>query len=222
MKIDKSILKFLTDLSKNNNKPWFDTNKEVYTDALEKYNLFLKEVHSDLSKFDMIDELKRFRIYRDIRFSKDKTPYKNNFGTGFVRSTTKLRGGYYLHIEPGNHFVGGGFWAPEPNDIKRIRDEFSYDTETISKIQNNKDFKKYFGQIQGDALKNPPRGYNAELANIDLIKKKQWIVMRSFTDKEIMDESFSKEVVKTFKTMKPFFDYMSEVLTTDINGEPLN
>ncbi len=221
MHLDNQILNFLEKLKKNNNREWFLANKSTYDKALDAYSIFIDDVSNNLKKFDMIEDVKKFRIYRDVRFSKDKTPYKNNFGTGFVRSTSKLRGGYYLHIQKGECFAGGGFWAPEPQDIKRIRDEFSYDTETISKIQKEKNFKKYFGQISGDSLKSAPRGYDADLPLIDLIKKKQWVIMRSFTEEEVFNKNFSQEVVKTFQAMRPFFDYMSEVLTTDINGVPL-
>jgi uncharacterized protein (TIGR02453 family) len=221
MQIETSIIDFLKKLNKNNNKDWFTKNKSLYEKALTDYSVFIDDVATNLRKSDMIDEVKKFRIYRDVRFSKDKTPYKNNFGTGFSRSTIKLRGGYYLHIQPGESFVGGGFWAPEPHDIKRIRDEFSYDSETIIKIQKTKIFKSYFGNIQGEGLKTAPRGYDPELPLIDLIKKKQWIVMRPFSDEDVTSKKFSHEVVKTFEAMRPFFDYMSEVLTTNANGEPI-
>ncbi len=221
MNLDNSVLVFLSKLEKNNNRDWFVKNKAQYDSALSEYNAFVDEVANGLRKSDMIEDVKRFRIYRDIRFSKDKTPYKNNFGTGFTRATSQLRGGYYLHIQNGECFAGGGFWSPEPSDVKRVRDEFSYDSETIMKIQKEKNFKKYFGSIQGDALVNAPRGYDALLPAIDLIKKKQWVVMRPFDDKELASKNFSQEVVKTFEALRPFFDYMSDVLTTDVNGEPL-
>jgi uncharacterized protein (TIGR02453 family) len=221
MQLDKSLLKFLKDLNKNNNKPWFDTNKDQYQKVLGEYNFFVESIAEDLRKNDMIADIKKFRIYRDVRFSKDKTPYKNNFGTGFTRMTSALRGGYYLHIQPGESFAGGGFWAPEPQDIKRIRQEFSIDTQTILKIEKEKNFKKYFGTIQGEGLKNVPKEFDANLPTAELIKKKQWIVMRPFSDEETLDKNFKKEVIKTFEAMRPYFDYMSYVLTTDLNGEPL-
>jgi uncharacterized protein (TIGR02453 family) len=222
MNLDNSVLEFLKKLEKNNNREWFAKHKSMYDNALEHYTVFIDEVATCLKKSDMIEDVKRFRIYRDIRFSKDKTPYKNNFGTGFSRATARLRGGYYLHIQNDGCFAGGGFWSPEPQDIKRIRDEFSYDSETIMKIQKEKNFKKYFGSIKGDALVNAPRGYDPLLPAIDLIKKKQWIVMRAFDTKDLTSKNFSTEVVKTFEALRPFFDYMSDVLNTDSNGEPIN
>jgi uncharacterized protein (TIGR02453 family) len=223
MQVDPLTLKFLKDITKNNNRPWFTENKEKYEFALGTIkDMVYNDILPAMQKKDMIEEAKIFRIYKDVRFSKDKTPYKNNFGIGFTRATSRLRGGYYLHIEPGGgSFAGGGFWAPNPADMKRIRDEFVYDSKTIVKIQSNKTFKSYFESIQGDALKTAPRGYDAAAPLIDLIKKKQWIVMRKFTDEELLEPKFSKEIVKTFEGMRPFFDYMSDVLTTDLNGESI-
>jgi uncharacterized protein (TIGR02453 family) len=178
----------------------------------------LKEV---LNKKDVIEDARVFRIYRDVRFSKDKAPYKNNFGIHFTRATNLRRGGYYLHIEPGKSFAGGGFWAPSPEDLKRIRDEFAFDEKPIRKIISAKSFVKYFGTLQGEELKTAPSGYDRNHPAIDLIRKKQFVVMRPFTDKEVTDPNFIKEVRLTYETMRPYFDYMSEVLSTDINGQSI-
>jgi uncharacterized protein (TIGR02453 family) len=221
MQLDKSLLVFLKDLKKNNEKPWFEANKPRYQTILELYNEFVEEIAVEMRKSDNIDTVKKFRIYRDVRFSKDKSPYKTNFGTGFSRSSNVLRGGYYLHIQPGESFVGGGFWAPEPQDIKRIRAEFAMDPTTIMDIQKNKTFKKYFGEIKGEGLVNVPKEFDASLKTAELLKKKQWVVMRPFSDEEVLNKNFQKEVISTFAAMRPFFDYMSDVLTTNLNGEPL-
>jgi uncharacterized protein (TIGR02453 family) len=162
-----------------------------------------------------------YRIYRDVRFSKDQTPYKNNFGVGYSRSKPMLRGGYYIQLEPGNSFVGGGFWGPEAKDLLRIRKEFELNTTEIEKITSDKTFIKQFGELKGDAVKTAPRGFDKSHPAIELIRKKQYVVMRTFTDKEVLSDSFQKEALQTLLAMRPFFDYMSEVLTTDLNGEPL-
>jgi len=219
MGIETSSLKFLKDLEKNNNREWFQSHKAQYENTLENIKATSAEVKEKLGKKDLIEDAKVFRIYRDVRFSKDKAPYKNNMGVHFTRATKKLRGGYYLHIQPGQSFAGGGFWAPEPEDLKRIRDEFAFDTKTIQKITSNKTFIKYFGALQGDELKTAPSGYDRNHPAIDLIRKKQYTVMRKFNDKEVTDKNFVKEVVATFEAMRPFFDYMSEVLGTDVNGQ---
>lgn len=221
MGIDVSTIKFLKDLEKNNNREWFQSNKDKYENTLQNIKEVSAEVKEKLSKKDLIEDAKVFRIYRDVRFSKDKAPYKNNLGVHFTRATKKLRGGYYLHIQPGESFAGGGFWAPSPEDLKRIRDEFAFDTKTIRRITSGKTFVKYFGTLGGDELKTAPSGYDRNHPGIDLIRKKQFVVMRMFTDKEVTDKNFVKEVVATFEAMRPFFDYMSEVLGTDMNGEAM-
>lgn len=221
MTIDKSTLQFLKDIEANNNKVWFAANKTVYQAAWEDGKKLVAEVEKGLNKKDLIEKTKVFRIYRDVRFSKNKTPYKNNFAAGFTRATAARRGGFYLHIQPGGTFVGGGFWAPEPADLKRIRDEFQMDSKPIRKIISTKKFKEYFGGLQGDEVKTAPKGFAKDDPNIDLIRKKQFVVMRQFSDQELLSPNFSDEVVKTFHAMLPYFDYMSEVLTTDLNGVSL-
>jgi uncharacterized protein (TIGR02453 family) len=219
MGIDNKTLKFLKDITKNNNRDWFLAHKAEYETALQNIKELSEEVKKALNKKDVIEEAKVFRIYKDVRFSKDKTPYKNHFGVHFKRATAQRRGGYYMHIEPGGSFVGGGFWEPNPEDLKRIRDEFAYDDKPFRKIIANKTFVKYFGKMDGDELKTAPSGYERDHPAIDLIRKKQFIVGRKFSDKEVADKSFQKEIVLTFEAMRPFFDYMSEVLTTDMNGQ---
>ena len=125
MKIDKKLLGFLSQLQHNNNKEWFEANKETYVQQQDAFKQFCEEIFKSLGKTDQLEATKVFRIYRDVRFSKDKTPYKNNFGASFSRIKPYFRGGYYLHIEPGNSFAGGGFWDPAPNDLKRIREEIA-------------------------------------------------------------------------------------------------
>lgn len=219
MEIDKKLLGFLSQLQHNNNKEWFEANKETYVQQQDAFKQFCEEIFKSLGKTDQLEATKVFRIYRDVRFSKDKTPYKNNFGASFSRIKPYFRGGYYLHIEPGNSFAGGGFWDPAPNDLKRIREEIAADAKPLKKIQANKTFQSYFTHIEGDQLKTMPKGFTSDLEGEDLIRRKQYLVMRKFSDKEILAENFSGEVVSTFKAMRPLFDYMTLVLTTDHNGE---
>jgi uncharacterized protein (TIGR02453 family) len=166
--------------------------------------------------------MKIFRVYRDVRFSKDKTPYKTHFGGSFHRKKPELRGGYYLHIAPNNEsFIATGFWEPQKEDLLRIRKEFEMDADEMRKIMNNKKFKDTWGDIVGDEVKTAPKGFNKEDKNIDLIKKKQFIFTKKFTDKEILAPDFLNTVDDAFKTIRPYFDYMSDVLTTNLNGESL-
>ena len=221
MKIQDASLKFLKDLADNNNRDWFQANKGRYEAALENMKQFMGAVEKALGQTDHIEGANLFRIYRDVRFSKDKQPYKNNFGMVFTRATKRLRGGYYLQIEPGASFVAGGFWQPEAHDLKRIRDDFAMDDQPIRAIIADPTFQKYFGSIQGDELKTAPRGYEKDSPALDLIRKKSFTVHRNFTDQEVTSDGFLAEVKRSFEAMRPYFDYMSLVLTTDLNGESL-
>ncbi|MBL4624654.1 MAG: DUF2461 domain-containing protein, partial [Flavobacteriales bacterium] len=153
------------------------------------------------------------------RFSKDKSPYKNHWGGGFKRATKLLRGGYYYHIEPGNVVVAGGFWNPDKDDLARIREEIAADSSELKSIISNETFINLFGKIWGDQLKTAPKGYPKDHVDVDLLRYKQFCVVRNFTDKEALDKNFYKKVNETFIGMRPFFNYLSEVLTTDANGQ---
>lgn len=217
----KKALEFLKQLEKNNNREWFARHKPEYDLIVKENKVFFDQIYTELQEYDNLKGIHIYRIYRDVRFSKDQTPYKNNFGVGYSRSKPMLRGGYYIQIEPNNSFVGGGFWGPDTKDLLRIRKEFELNTTAIEKITSNKTFLQYFGNIEGDAVKTAPRGFDKNHPAIDLIRKKQYVVMRKFTDKEVLSSNFQKEAILTLLAMRPFFDYMSEVLTTDLNGEPL-
>ena len=219
--ISKTTLDFLKELKKNNNREWFNENKPAFQVEQKKAKEFYAAVMEELKQHDDIESLKIFRIYRDVRFSKDKTPYKPHFAGNFVRGTKRLRGGYYLRIRPGESFLAGGFWEPNKDDLLRIRKEFEMDTTEIRNIINNKQFVKYFGKLEGNELKTAPRGFDKEHPDMDLIKMKQFIVTRYFSDEEVLNPDFLKELNKTYKAMRPYFDYMSEILTTDLNGESI-
>ncbi|MBB6372123.1 DUF2461 domain-containing protein [Chryseobacterium shigense] len=217
----KKTFEFLKQLEKNNNREWFAQHKPEYDSVVKENKAFFNQIYNELQEHDNVKGIHIFRIYRDVRFSKDQTPYKNNFGVGYSRSKPMLRGGYYMQLEPGNSFVGGGFWGPDAKDLLRIRKEFEISTTEIEKITSDQTFIQYFGEIKGDAVKTAPRGFDKDHPAIDLIRKKQYVVMRKFTDNEVLSADFQKEAVLTLLAMRPFFDYMSEVLTTDLNGEPL-
>jgi uncharacterized protein (TIGR02453 family) len=216
--ISKSTLDFLTALKENNDREWFNDHKTEFQKEQKKAKDFYNAILEQLKSHDEIDKFKLFRIYRDVRFSLDKTPYKAHFAGSFSRATNKLRGGYYLRIRPGESFLAGGFWEPNKEDLLRIRKEFEMDTSEIRQIITNPTFVNYFGTLKGDALKTAPRGFDKEHPNMDLIKMKQFIVIRNFTDEEILSPNFLEEVSNSYKAMRPYFDYMSDVLTTDLNG----
>ncbi len=218
MKISKNLLHFLSELKENNNRDWFNEHKPTFKEHEAEAKAFFKTVKADLEKTDFIESHKVYRIYRDVRFSKDKTPFKCRFAGGFKRATAALRGGYYLNIEPGNTMVGGGFFSPNSADLMRIRKEFETNDSEIRAILKNKKFKAAFGGLSGEEVKTAPRGFDKEHEAIDLIRKKQFYVMRSFSDKEVVKADFIKKVNETYLTLRPYFDYMSDVLTTDLNG----
>ena len=220
--LDGSVFKFLNDLEKNNNRDWFAENKPKYLSANEHFKALAEEIYAGMQKQDNIEGMKLFRIYRDVRFSKNKAPYKNSFSGGFTRATKALRGGYYLHLQPGgNSMVGGGFWQPEPADLQRIREEIAMDASPLREIINSANFKKHFGVLEGQQLKTAPRDFPKDHPDIDLLRYKSFVVSKHFTDKEVQSPGFTKEVLKYFEATRPFFDYMSEVLTTDANGVSL-
>lgn len=222
MKINTSTLKFLSDLKKNNNRDWFNDNKNVFQTEQGYAKDFYNAIIGNLKKHDEIDKFKLFRIYRDVRFSKDKTPYNPHFAGSFSRMGKKLRGGYYLRIRPGESFLAGGFWAPNKEDIFRIRKEFEYDDSQIRSILSAKPYKDIFGGILvGDELKTAPKGFDREHPAIDLIRKKAFISVLKFTDEEVLSPDFLMVVDSSYRALRPYFDYMSEVLTTNLNGEPL-
>lgn len=220
--IPQSGFDFLKQLKKHNDRDWFNANKETYLKELAYIENFAEELLSELNKHDMIEtpsgKKSLHRIYRDVRFSKEKTPYKTNWSGSFRRATKQRRGGYYFHIESGNSFIAGGFWGPNPEDLKRIREDIAYDPSPLRKILKSKSFINTFGTLNGEQIKTTPKGFDANDPAIDLLRYKQFLVIKHFSDKEVLDKDFHKEAVKTFLNMRPFFDYMSEVLSTDVNG----
>lgn len=222
--LSKSVFAFLNQLENNNNREWFNEKKPEFKSIEKEVKTFYNAVFENLKKHDDVDKLKLFRIYRDVRFSKNKLPYKTHFGGAFHRTKPKLRGGYYLHLQPNNEsFLATGFWEPAKEDLLRIRKEFEMDDSEIRDILNNKTFNSVWGDtFVGDEVKTAPKGFSKEHPAIDLIKKKQYIFTKKYSDKEVLDSGFINEVDKSFKAVRPFFDYMSDVLTTDLNGVPLS
>ena len=220
--IQKSTFSFLNKLKQNNNRDWMTEHKKEYQSNEKLLKQFYGSVQDSLNITDEISKLKVFRINRDLRFSKDKTPYNIHRSASFSRAGAHRRGGYYLRIEPGKSAMAGGFFSPEPVDLLRIRREFEMDTTEIRTILNQKEFKKAFqGFNKENQLKTAPRDFNKEDPNIDLIKLKNYFVVHHFTDDEVMSKDFEDQLMNHFLLLRPYFDYMSEVLTTDLNGVSL-
>ena len=219
--INPEVFKFYRALEKNNNREWFEPQKKRFKVLEAEIKAFNDGVKTALEESDEIEKVKIFRIYRDVRFSKNKTPYKTHFGISFHRKKPNLRGGYYLHIAPQNSFIATGFWNPDPKDLLRIRKELELDSEELLEIINKDNFKNIWGEIQGDLVKTSPRGFSSDHPSIDLIRRKQYIFIKKFDDKSVLSPEFQNQVIKSFKAIRPFFDYMSNVLTTDLNGVSL-
>jgi uncharacterized protein (TIGR02453 family) len=223
--LDKSCFEYLNQLSKNNNREWFNANKNEFIAIQNKIEVFADAVLVNLNKHDNIETISgkksMHRIYRDIRFSKDKTPYKNNWSGGFTRATQNLRGGYYYHIEPNNTIIAGGFWDPSPTDLASMRQEILYEESSLRKILNNKHFIFNFETLKGDQLKLSPKGFDPQHSSVDLLRYKQYLLIRKFTNKEVLADNFLLEVNNCYKAMRPFFNFMSTALSSDHNGLPV-
>jgi uncharacterized protein (TIGR02453 family) len=220
--IPASSLDFLNTLKQNNNREWFNNHKDEFAEQQLFIEKFADLLLAGLNEHDLIEtpsgKKSLYRIYRDARFSANKTPYKTHWSGHFTRATKQRRGGYYFHIEPGNTYIAGGFQNPGPPDLKRIRDDINFDDMPLRAILNSKSFISAFGTLQGDKVQTAPKGFTAANKAIDLLCYKQFKLIRRFTDEQVLAASFLTEAGSTFKNMRPFFDYMSDVLTTDING----
>lgn len=223
--IAPSNLAFLADLKANNHRDWFGENRARYEASLQNSAAFADDLLREMRTHDDIStasgKASLFRIYNDTRFSKDKPPYKSHWGIRFARATDFLRGGYYFHLEPGNSFCGGGFYGPNPDDLRRIREDIDLNYEDWDRLFAQKGIVKTFGELRGEQVKSTPKGYSKDHPGLKWLKYKQFVMRHDFTDKEVLSPDFAVKLSDTFKELRPFFDYMSEVLTTNSNGESL-
>lgn len=215
-----NITNFLKQLEKNNNRDWFNTHKNEFDTAKAEADLIFNAIYQELSKKEELEPLKIYRIYRDVRFSNDKTPYKIHFSAQSGRKKPHNRGGYYFHIQPNHNFIGIGFWGPERDDLLRIRKDIEVSDE-LEKILQSKTLIKEFGEMQGEEVKSAPKGFSKDHERIALLRKKQYFFIKNFTDEEVLAEDFPKKVAKSIQVLQPFLNYMTEVLTIDENGQPL-
>ncbi len=221
--IEKQTLVFLKELAKNNNREWFSENKSRYLNSQENVIHFLDQLIVKMNQHDRIEtqsgKESLYRIYNDVRFSKDKTPYSPRFAGNFRRQKPLLRGGYYFWIKPGESRVGCGFTYPNAEDLLRTRQDIDINHKQWERLLNSKAMQATFGDMTGNQVKTSPRGFAKDHAAIDLLRYKQFWFERSFTDKEVLTNDFLEQVNKTFKSIRPFFNHMSEVLITNLNGE---
>ena len=216
---------FLSELNKNNDRDWFTENKPLYERSHKEMYTFAEAVIEKLNKFDSIStqsgKKSLFRIYRDVRFSKNKAPYKTNRSGSFGREGAERRGGYYFSVSPGETMIGGGFYQPNVDDLNLIRRQIQMDAAPLRKVLKSKSFKDCFGELLGEKLKTAPRGFEKDDPNIDLLRYKSFYVFVSFKDKEVLADNFEDKVVEVYKKIQPFFNVMTNYLTTDLNGESL-
>jgi uncharacterized protein (TIGR02453 family) len=214
------VLSFLKDLENNNNREWMNENKVRYLEAKATFELLVQKLIDLLS--ETIPELIRtspkeciFRLHRDIRFSKDKTPYKTNFGADIKKGGRKSpAASFYLHIQPGESFLAGGIYMPSPKMLAAIRQEIDYQSEDFRKILNQPVFKARFGPLQGEQLKRAPKGYQPDDPNIDLLRHKSFISIHKIPDKKLIKDDFPDYLIDTFEIIKPFNQFLDRVLET--------
>lgn len=219
--ISTSTLQFLRELKENNNKEWFTANKSRYETAKKEFEQFVDGLIARIASFDpavahFTAKDCVFRIYRDVRFSADKSPYKTHFGAHVTSAAKKseihTRAGYYFHLEPGASMLAGGAYLPEGPWLKAIRQEISYNLEEFKEIMNAPDFKKYFGDIEGEKLKRPPTDYPADHPAIELLKQKSFLASHKPTDQQLVSGDFLEHCGKVFKALNPFDQFLNRAM----------
>lgn len=214
----KDVIAFLSELSSNNNRDWFTANKSRYLEAKSQHESFTGQLIRRIAAFDsdigyLTPKDCTFRINRDVRFSSNKEPYKNNMGAAMSRGGKKSRyASYYLHIEPGNSFIGGGKWMPPPEDLKLIRLEIYHFPDEFKKIINNPEFCNLFGELSGEKLKRPPKDFPPDFEDIELLKHKSYIIGKNITDEEVMSSDLIETVISAFRTMNPFIQFLNRAV----------
>jgi uncharacterized protein (TIGR02453 family) len=219
--LDKSTLVFLSSLKKNNNKPWFEKNRSLYEAAKENLLALSAELIRQLSKMQpalhsIQPKETMFRINRDVRFSKDKSPYKTNMGLYLNPDGKKADSpGYYIHIEPGKSFLAAGIWMPQPGTLAMIRQEIDYNLKDWEKIINGKSFKQSFenGLSQEDRLSRPPKGYDKENPAAAFLQLKSFVVIRPLDEEDLTAKEFVKNAVKHFEHAKPMMDFLKTAIS---------
>lgn len=217
--LQQTTLDFLKKLEKNNNKAWFDKNRDTYEAAKADFETFVDAIKKQLAKIEpaLADQKPKdmiFRIFRDVRFSKDKTPYKAHFGAYFSRAGRKSPdAGYYLHIQPGNkNFVAGGLWMPEGPLLKATRQEIDYNLEEFNSILNKAAFKKLYKSLEGEKLKTLPQGYTADNPAIEYLKMKSFIVSTKLEDKDLLTKTAVSKIFAAFNTMQPLVNFLNRAI----------
>jgi len=220
--IKKTTFDFLKRLRSNNDRDWFNAHKGEYEHAKENAEQFMDALIAKMNTHDRLEtpsgKKSLYRIYNDVRFAKDKSPYNPRFAGYLRRAKPFLRGGYYIWITPGGTRVGCGFSYPNTDDLKRIRQDISANYDDWRKMLRAKGIATNFGQMTGEQVKTTPRGFSPDDPAIELLRFKQYWFEHAFADREALSADFLAQVNRTYKSIRPFFDYMSDVLGTDANG----
>jgi len=212
-----TALRFLADLADNNTRPWFEANRGRYEEAMGQFESLVAALLTGVGKWEDLEGLTPkdciMRIYRDVRFSRDKRPYKTGFGAGIAPGGRKSgRMGYHLHLGPGGAtMVAGGLWDPTPLQLAGFRNAIVKDAAPFTKILAAASFRKHFGTLTGDSLKTAPRGYPADHPHVDLLRRTQVCVSETFADSQVTSPEFPRLALQSMKAMKPFLDYLTEV-----------
>jgi uncharacterized protein (TIGR02453 family) len=214
----KKVMEFLGELRENNTREWFDVNRGRYEAAKAEFEGMMNGLIPAIYGFDSgIGTLTAkdcvFRIFRDVRFSKDKSPYKTNMGGYISRGGRKgMWSGYYVHVEPGRSMLAGGVYTPAPDVLKKVRQEVYYHAEEFKGLLEGKEFKKTFKLMVDDKLSRPPKDFPADFKDIDLLKYKSYTVFHSVDDKTVMSEGFVDYAVKVFRVMEPFNRFLNRAI----------
>lgn len=217
--ISKPTLQFLKELKKNNDRDWFNNHKSRYEKAKQEFEQFIDELIQSIAAFDPSiahQTVKNcvFRIYRDVRFSKDKSPYKTNFGAHITAAAKKSeihsRAGYYIHLEPGESMLAGGAYLPKGDWLNAIRKEIDENASELKKILNSKTFRKYFGEIEGEKLKTSPRDYPADHPEIELLRYKSFLAVHRPDDDQVLSGDFLQHCVRVFEALFPFDQFLNK------------
>lgn len=218
MRLNSDTFAFLKDLKKHNNKEWFDKNRKEYDSVRNDFIELVQKIIDETLKFDpSIGDLSAkkcvYRINRDIRFSKDKSPYKSNFAASFSRGGRNSHfAGYYFHVEPGDIFIGGGVWMPEASNLQKVRQEIDYNLKEFVKIITKKSFQKTFGNLSGEKLSRPPKGYEADNHAIEYIKHKSFLFGAELSERDLSKQDADKFVAAIFKELSPFIHFLNRAL----------
>jgi uncharacterized protein (TIGR02453 family) len=224
MSISTQTFEYLQDLKQNNTREWFHANKKRYDVIKINFEETIKELIASIGEFENMTNVEvkhcNYRIARDVRFSNNKEPYKTWLSASFSEGGRKSgRMDFYLHIQEGESFLGGGMWAPTPEHLAKLRQEIDYNAQELKSIIYDPEFVKMFGEAEGETVKSAPKGYSKDNPEIELLRKKQMFFWHKFTDEEVCSPNFVNKVTETARTLKPFLDFLNYLFFE--NQEPV-